>query len=573
MHIQKIEVANVAGLARADITLGTGVLLVAGDNMSGKTSLVDAISMAITGVPSRVTKKKDLDQLLHDGAKKGRATVYSGGEILGEIKLPKGEFAGPELKNSEYLPLLLDPSKFAAMTNDERRSLLFKLTGCNASMKTIEPMLTKRGINMALFGEAQAMLRSGFPAAEKYAQDKAREAKGAWKATTGETWGSEKANGWELELPNVAEPTAEQIKAANSAVTGTQKDIADGQQFLGKLKEQQRNAETASRRITELRERAEGLGRAQAKLASTDSDLAEWTERANKLNEQVIAASNNAGGCECPSCGANLKMEGGALVAYQPGASTGNLTALKEELKKATDARDMMARTQRNDLALVTAAELAGVELAAAKAAAGEPVNESKVTATVDALNALQQRLASEQAKVMALTELRAQIAGAAATTKKASTFHTDVTEWLEIAGAMAPDGIPGELLAMALAPINQSLEMLAGLAGWPLVSISNDIEIKSRARAYSLCSESEQWRANALIAIAIAQLTGLKLVVLDRFDVLMLKARGQLLGMLCKLIQLGNMDTIIMLGTMKEIPAALPAEVTGVWVKDGIAE
>jgi hypothetical protein len=32
-------------------------------------------------------------------------------------------------------------------------------------------------------------------------------------------------------------------------------------------------------------------------------------------------------------------------------------------------------------------------------------------------------------------------------------------------------------------------------------------------------------------------------------------------------------MDTVIMLGTMKEIPAGLPAEVTGVWVKDGIAE
>jgi hypothetical protein len=572
MHIQKIEVSNVSGLARADITLGTGVLLVAGDNMSGKTSLVDAISMALTGTPSRVAKKKDLDQLLHNGAKKGRATVYRAGEILGEIKLPKGEFAGPDLKNAEYLPLLLDPAKFAAMTNDERRTLLFKITDCNASMKTIEPMLISRGVNMALFGEAKAILRSGFPAAEKYAQDKAREAKGAWKATTGETWGSDKAEGWAVELPSVAEPTTEQIKAADDAVAGTQKDIANGQQHLGQLKERQRNAETASRRITELRERAEGLGRAKAKLASTESDLAQWTAKASELNEQVIAASNNAGGCECPSCGVTLKMEGGALVQYQPGASIGNLTALKEELKKAVDARDLLARTQRNDLALVTAAELAQTDMAAAEAA-GEAVDESKVTATVDALNALQQRLASEQAKVMALTELRDQIAGAAATTKKAGAFHAEVTEWLEIAGAMAPDGIPGELLAMALAPINQSLEVLSSLSGWPLVSISSDIEIHSKGRAYSLCSESEQWRADALIAIAIAQLTDLRLVVLDRFDVLMLKARGQLLGMLCKLIQLGNMDTIIMLGTMKKIPANLPAEVTGIWVKEGIAE
>jgi len=573
MHIQKIEIANVAGLARADINLGTGVLLVAGDNMSGKTSLVDAISMALTGVPSRVTKKKDLDQLLHNGSKKGRVTVYSGGEIMGEFKLPKGEFAGPELKNAEYLPLLLDPAKFAALSNDERRGLLFKITGCSASMKTIEPMLIKRGVDMKLFGEAQAMLRSGFQAAEKYAQDKAREAKGAWKATTGENWGSDKAEDWEVELPNADAPTDKAIELAAGQVVTTQKSIADGQQFLGQLKERQRQAEGANQRTAELRERAEGLGRAQAKLANTEDDLIAWTAKAVELTEQVAAARNNVGGCECPSCGAKLKMEGGELKPYQPSADSGNLALLQVELKKATDARDLLQRTRRNDLALVTNAEQAQADLAAAETAQGEAADESKIVATVEALNGLQQRLASEQAKVSALTELHDQIAGAAATTKKAGAFHAEVTAWLAIADAMAPDGIPGELLAMALAPINQSLEMLAGLAGWPLVEISRDIEIHSQGRPYALCSESEQWRADALLAIAIAQLTDIKLVVLDRFDVLMLKARGQLLGMLCKLVQLGNMDTVIMLGTMKEIPAGLPAEVTGVWVKDGLAE
>lgn len=571
MHIQRIEVSNVAGLARADITLGTGVLLVAGDNMSGKTSLRDAISMALTGEPSRVTKKKDLGQLLHDGAKKGRATVYSAGEILGEIKLPKGEFAGPEMKGSEYLPLLLDPSKFAAMTNDERRTLLFKITGCNASMKTIEPMLVKRGVNMPLFAEAQAMLRSGFQAAEKYAQDKAREAKGAWKATTGETWGSEKADSWELELPNAPTPTAEEIQAAADAVAATQKDIANGQQHLGKLKEQQRNAEGTGQRIAELKERADGLERAQAKLESTTTDLAVWVSKAAELTAQVDAARNNAGGCECPSCGAQLKVEGSTLVAYQPSANTGNLAQLQAELKKANDARDLLQRTERNDLALVAAAEQAKLDFDAAEVY--PPFKPEQLEKTTTALNTLQQRLATENAKVMALNDLADQVAGAGETTKKAAAYHTEITDWLIIADAMAPDGIPGDLLAMALAPINQSLEMLAGLAGWPLVTITRDIEVQSKGRPYALNSESENWRADTLIAIAIAQLTGLKFVMLDRFDVLALKARGQLLGMLCKLIQLGTMDTIIMLGTMKEIPQGMPAEVTSVWIDNKLVE
>lgn len=571
MHIQRIEVSNVLGLARADITIGGGILLAAGDNMSGKSSLRDAISMALTGEPCRVSKKKDLGQLLHNGSKKGRATVYSGGEILGEIKLPKGEFAGPEIAGSEYLPLVLDPSKFASLSSDERRAMLFKITGCNASMKTIEPMLVARGVDMDLFEEVKSMLRSGFPAAATYAQGQARDGKAVWKSTTGETWGSDKADGWRCELPAVQLPADADIEAAQAVVAKTEQDIANGNQHKGMLLEQKRQAEGSAQRIAELREKAEGLGRAQAKLASTEADLAGWRSKADELTTILTSARNAAAGCECPSCGAMLKIEGTTLVPYKAEGKGGNVAEIQAELKKATDARDMLERTHRNDLVAIAAAEQAQADLAAAEQA--QPFSADALQKTVDALTMLQQRLAGEKAKAEALADLKAQAEGADATTKKAAELHTSIMAWLAIADAMAPDGIPAELLAQALAPINQSLEVLAGMAGWPIVQISTEIDVISNGRQYHLASESEKWRADTLLSIAIAQLTGLNLVVLDRFDVLELKARGQLLGMLCKLIQLGTMDTIIMLGTMKEIPAGLPAEVTGVWIKDNIVE
>lgn len=572
MKITKIEISNVLGLARADITIGGGILLAAGDNMSGKSSLRDAISMALTGLPSRVSKKKDMDQLLHNGAKKGRATVYSGGEILGEIKLPKGEFAGPDFAGAEYLPLVLDPSKFASMTNDERRALLFKITGCGVSMKTIEPMLVKRGVDMALFAEVQAMLRQGFPAACTYAQAQARDAKAVWKNTTGETWGSDKAEGWEMELPAVALPTDAEIAAASEAVTKTESDIARGNEHKGSLLEQKRQHEGSAQRTAGLREKAEGLERGRAKLASTEADLVVWRKNAEDLTAQLNSAKAAAAGCECPSCGARLKIEGATLVPYSPeNAKAGNITGLQAELKKATDARDMLERTQRNDLALIAAGEQAQTDLAAGEQA--QAFDPAALEKTNDALNMLQQRLASEKAKATALSDLRDQAASAASVTKKAGELHAKIMAWLNIADAMAPDGIPSELLQQALAPFNQSLEVLAGMAGWPLVVIDKDIEITSQGRQYLLASESEQWRADTLLAIAIAQLTGLKMVVLDRFDVLALKARGQLLGMLCKLVQLQAMDTIIMLGTMKEIPAGMPPEVTSVWISNNLVE
>jgi hypothetical protein len=571
MHLQKIEVSNVLGLARADIAIGGGVLLVAGDNGSGKTSLRDAISMALTGEPCRVSKKKDLDKLLHNGAKKGRATVYSAGEILGEIKLPKGEFAGPDFAGAEYLPLVLSPSKFAAMTNDERRAMLFKVTGCKIG-KSIEPLLIKRGIDMALFAEVQAMLRSGFPAAAKYAQEQARDAKADWKAITGEQWGSEKAESWEVELPTAAAPTDEQIKAADAAVEKVMQDIANGQAFLGQLQEQKRTAAAEAQRIEVLREQAGNLERAKAKLASTETDLAVWVAKAADLAAQLAAAENNAGGCECPSCGAHLKIEGAHLKVYQPTAEpTAQITTLEPKLKEAVNARDMLQRAQRNDMAAIAAAEQAAAALQEAEAA--PQFDAAKLENTELALAQLKQSLASEQAKEHALNDLRDQFEGAAATTQKAAAVHAKIAAWLAIADAMLPDGVPGDLLKMALAPINQSLELLANLAEWPIVTITPDIEITVGERAYLLASESQQWRADAMIGIAIAQLTGLRMVMLDRFDVLSLAGRGQLLGMVCELVDMGSMDTVIMLGTMKEIPKALPGQVTPVWISGGIAE
>jgi hypothetical protein len=211
------------------------------------------------------------------------------------------------------------------------------------------------------------------------------------------------------------------------------------------------------------------------------------------------------------------------------------------------------------------------IDLAAAEQAGTfDPASLEK---TVNALNMLQQRLATEKAKVSAMEELYDSAANAVSITQKAAHQHASIMAWLNIKDAMAPDGIPSDLLQQALAPFNQSLEVLAGMAGWPLVLINKDIDITSQGRQYHLASESEKWRADTLLAIAIAQLTGLKMTVLDRFDVLELKARGQLVGMLCKLVQLQAMDTIVMLGTMKEIPKGMPPEVTSVWIENNLVE
>ncbi len=574
MRITKIEVANVAGLARADINLNTPVLLVAGANMAGKSSLKDAISMAMTGVPARVSKKKDLDQMVHDGAKKGRATIHGGEEVLGQFTLPKGEFAGPEIKNAEWLPLVIDPAKFAAMSSDERRTALFKITGCSAGMKAIEPLLAKRSLDMAMFEEVKPMLRSGFPAAEKFAQDKAREAKGAWKATTGEQWGSDKAEGWEPEEVTASVDQAD-LDAATQALTAIDQDLAEAQQTLGQRKAERDAAAGRQQRIAELTELAGLVDRRQAKLTEDENRAAEWTE---KLTTARTAAEGGPAydPLICPCCNMALKLQGtdkgNQLVPHLDNGKTAD----PEAAKRVTEYEGYLTSAQRavenskRDLQQSTDAAVKLEELQDAEATT--PSEEALANAQ-ELINDLRQQRASAFAKQQALQEAIDAVAGRAKMIEQAAGWHREVTNWLAIADAMSPEGIPADLLSAALAPINQSLSVLAGMAGWPLVEISRDIEVTSQGRPYGLISESEKWRADTLLALAIAQITELRLVVLDRFDVLEPKARGQVIGLLDKLATMESIDTVIMMGTLKEKPAALPPTFTAAWISNYIVE
>lgn len=570
MKLTKIEVSNVAGLARADINLTTPVLLVAGANMAGKSSLRDAISMALTGQPARVSKKNQLGQILHDGAKKGRATVFSGEEVIGQFTLPKGEFSGPELANADYLPLLIDPAKFAAMGSDERRSTLFKITGCGASMKVIEPMLEKRGVDMALFKEVLPMLRSGFQAVEKVAQDKAREAKGAWKATTGETWGSDKAEGWEPEAITASvDPAA--VEAAAKDLAEREQELAEAQQTLGQRIAERDAAAGRQKRIADLTELAGLVERRQNKLATDEKNRDEWDA---KLADARRAAEGGPAydPMICPCCNMALKLDGDQLVAH---IDHGN-AADPEAAKRVPEYEGYLAsaiRAVQNSQRDLKEAQDAAAKLEELQQEAAAAPSEEALANAQDLINELRQHRDAARAKQTALNDAAAAVASRASTIETAAAWHREVMAWLTIADAMSPEGIPGDLLKQALAPINQSLASLAELAGWPLVEISRDIEITSKGRPYALISESEKWRADTLLALAIAQITGLRLAVLDRFDVLEPSARGQLIGMLNELARLEAMDTIIVLGTLKEKPASLPEAFTAAWISNCIVE
>lgn len=149
---------------------------------------------------------------------------------------------------------------------------------------------------------------------------------------------------------------------------------------------------------------------------------------------------------------------------------------------------------------------------------------------------------------------------------------------WTAIGDALAPGGIPGEILAEAMEPLNDRLMHSAVVTEWPRVGIDADMGITqlsgtgdaTTVRPYALLSESEQWRADAMIAEAIAHLSGLRLLLLDRFDVLDLRGRSDLLAWMDELAESGEIETAVIFGTLKALPAKLPATMATHWIDGG---
>lgn len=578
MKITRIEVANILGLHRADLDINTPILMVLGSNEAGKSSLRDAVSMAILGDPSRlkIKNKGELVQLMHGDAKKGRVTLLAGEELIGQYTLPKGEHEAQEIPSAEFLPYVVNPKLTASLDDKSLRSMLFSLTRCKTNPELIKKLLLDRGAREELVEEVKPMLRAGFPSASKDAAERATQAKGAFRALTGDNWGSNQSEGWELEIPDAPEMpdvSPEAIDAVIAQHTTMAAEVEKGVKFIAGLEGKIEQASTYSARHAELTEAAGLLKRAQAKLESDQSTLEELEATLAPTIQRLQEMQAGVVPVACPCCAELLRITGQKLEKFEGlQADTKATTDLALDVNRSKSAVDMLKRTIANDIAAVTTAENAAKDLKALETAGVPEIKPNSLEGSTEKLNQCRIKADQLRAKVETMKQRQEMIAGAEETTAKARKYHAEVIDWLLIADALKPDGIPAEILGNALKPVNDSLAILSRISGWKKVEISSDMAITADGRIYGLMSESAQWRIDTLLAAMISQISELKFIMLDRFDVLDGQGRKQLIGMLRTLTDMKLIDQAIVCGTNKEVFQGMPADIGQVWVQDGQA-
>lgn len=563
MKITKFDITNVLGARRVCLDLPTPITILCGHNGNGKTSVLEACRMALTGEPPRdVSLKKHFAQLVNDqGAKTGQAEVFiAGREDPAYILVPKG--AGLHL-DDPVLPFLLDASRFAKLDEKGRRAFLFGLMGLKITQKAVAERLAKRGLDEKKCERVLPLLRAGFDEASKEAATIATQNKGAWREITGEAYGSVKSEDWKASAPTFDQAKLDDLLA--QAATADQA-LATANENVGKLKAIYDQVQANTTKRASLQASADRLDRIAAKLKV---DEAEQADLQAKL-AQVKAARETQAAMACPCCDARLLLRNGSLVDATTIGAPGTeddiarIPALEEALRITTNA----VNNDRRDLA---DAQAARAQLASMDADAGGFNDQDLIRATHAAEDA---RTARRALTVQIDTLNAAKRAGteSEAKTAKAAALHADVIAWTAIAEALGPTGIPAEMLVEAMDPINARLLQSSQDAEWPQVVIHSDMRITYGLRSYHLLSESERWRADAMLAEAISHLSRLKLMFLDRFDVLDLKGREDALAWLDILAQEGEVETVLIGATLKAPPptTAFPATVSSAWIAQG---
>ncbi|MGO4402134.1 AAA family ATPase [Achromobacter sp. PAB15] len=584
MRINRITTENFQGARAVDLNLRTPATLIAGPNGAGKSSIAEAVRLALLGTPERVGLKKEYGALVSEGAKVGAVTLDLDEGAVG-ISLPKGAQSGDALvPQSPALPFVLAPERFAAAKPDERRSLLFALTATNVKADEIERRLLARGCAAPLVTQIKPILRTGFAGGADFAKGQATEAKGAWKTATGEQWGSQKAEGWLAEIPPFDQPALDKARADLTALDSR---IDATAQSLGALEQKAAAYAAARDQLAARQAKAAQLPALREKLEFDQDEHAKLTARVDELEAKAGSGPRVGLVHDLASCLSHLwASEASKNVAFGIGLDIKEVLAVYERqygkigatgdaaaagaLPKAIEARDLMARSVENDRRDIAAAEAAAAQLQ--DGAAPEAVQPADVEAARAKVTALRAERKAIDERVQQLLNAKRAATSATERTANAAQYHQDVLAWSAIGDALSPDGIPGEILAEALQPVNDKLADVADLAGWRVPAIGADMVITFAGRPYRLLSESERWRVDALVGAALAEISGLRCLILDRFDCLDLPGRSDALGLVDALAADGRMDTVLVLGTLKAAPAAPSDAFTVHWIDQGHA-
>lgn len=195
-----------------------------------------------------------------------------------------------------------------------------------------------------------------------------------------------------------------------------------------------------------------------------------------------------------------------------------------------------------------------------------EAVDTEALATRINELQSQQKGLVADKNNVIATMERAKEAKRAAAdadtTTAQALQHHQNNLAWVLVCEALEPSGIPFDLMEGTLRDMNVMLAEMSQSAGFKgVVALGSDMEPSYGGTLYALASESEKWRMQAMLSLAIARIAGLDMVVWDGLDIIEPASRMGIIG-LARLMPV----QVVMMATLKQAPEL--EGVTSYWLE-----
>ncbi|MEF8794006.1 hypothetical protein [Thiohalorhabdus sp.] len=555
-----VQIRSYRGIERAEVHMDP-IAIVAGRNGVGKTSITEGAAAALAGEPLPIfegekpaMKKKDANELVAAGAKRGKAVVASS-EGSSWVNWPgaKAQTEGKPPQASAVATGLID---WPALPEKRRAATLQDLLQAAPTFQDLEGAVADELVEYTdedrhrLASVWEQIERDGWDATHKAYQDELSRAKGRWEEATGERWGSDKAENW---VPEGWDPGLNDI-----ALDDWETALADAKERA----DQARKAQAVNEdRRAQLQEKAADLETAQAEKRQLDDQLSEAQTQLHTIRAEYnqMAAQPDA---HCPECGVALAIPEGDpqdLTIYEgEPADTVTLQAKREGVQAQHERLEALRQQRDEAAAKVQAAGNAQAELEAMP----EPDQgdgDSDLASLDEQVDRLRQK---RQAKV---------------TMDRAREAHTEAVVLGAIVTALAPSGVRRQALVRALDSFNKH-QLYPASAYWDqTVWLDEDFLPHYGQRPWHLLSLSEAYRVRVSVRLAFADLDGSDAVILDGADVLDAKGRKHLIHTLVAAFNEATFPDHYMVGITLNRPDQAPdLEGHGLgysyWVEEGKA-
>jgi hypothetical protein len=565
--LKVLSVTNFMAIEKLELEFTASLTILAGQNEAGKSSVRDAILWLWTGQARGLRTHGDQAALIKEGAKftevsalladgRGftrRKTQKTAATVMGDI---------PDIGLSPAI--LFDPYTFLSWPEDQRQELLFKvIPGLHPTEQNVYDRLIRwpaveaiesvvRGL-ATVRSIAKMAASHGFPGAEKECVSKRREAKRV-RDTYKDATEPEKTitiDGKEFDIPTL------NVQAIEATLKDLQKEKDD-------LLRQKGAGEARAKRLETIREQLEKIGTlplppAEDFIRQLRQDLQDGQNAMTIIMEE-IKQSTVAEQFFPATCPAITLMEmacpkAGIRVGHTP-QKPGVIDSLKQNqhgLNKTLDEiSDKLSEAKRQTdeyqalMARKTALEEELARLQSEPEAGGTDLDTEIATR--------QRRIDRGQAFRIAIANFNTLQVQYLDTLTKLAAAEQEVIIYDALQKALAPDGIPSQMIAEALDGINELLEEAATYF-FPgrYLHLTGELGIVLQNSPYITLSKSAKYRVGVAFQYALAKLTGARILLIDEADILDDDRRGDLIKFL--LAKVADFDQIMVFMTCTEPP------------------